>query len=245
MPHQLTNRRPLDLGLPEKIRDQLSADSFRVRAETSGESIELLVMGFVGDDEQGLDSRSVVELLSANPTKPVRVRINSPGGLAWDGIAVHNALVKHAGEVTVEIEGLAGSAAAVIAVAGDRVKMAANGSMMIHRAWGIVLGNAIELEDTAAWLRKIDAAIAATFAAKAGGDPAKFEELLSGKVDGTWMTAEEAKKLGLVDEILPVRPGGGDAKDAARAEAEAALRAQADRRLIDRQRLLEHEFGRQ
>lgn len=244
---------PIDLALTDEVRGALSSRYFRVRAETtdSGE-IELLVMGVVGDGQEGLDAKSVVSLLSQNPKAPVRVRINSPGGLAFDGITMHNALVRHAGQVTTEIEGMAASAAAVIAMAGSPVKMAANGQLFIHQAWGLAVGNQGVMNDMADWLAKVDQAIADTFAAKSGQAPARIAEMMAGKVDGTTLSAAEALELGLVDEVIPVRGKTAEGQESGArdqgagvrsqvSEAASRLEAEAHERLKLKQELVELE----
>ena len=216
----LTKPNLIDLGdVPESIQNRLTSDSFRVVVNEKEDELELLVMGIVGDPEAGLDARSVVVLLGENPGKRVRVRINSPGGLLYDGLLIHNALVKHDGEVISEIEGMAASAASIIAVAGDKVRMAGNGELFVHRAMGLALGNRAIMEDMAQFLGKADEQIAKTYAAKTGKTPEAMMKLLEGKNDGTVLDADEALAMGFVDEVMPIRrekaPGDADAANVA------------------------------
>jgi len=251
MPLLTTHHSPLSTldNLPESVRDQLTSRQFRVAVENKADgSLELLVMGIVGDPSEGLASRQVAELLAKNPEKPVRVRINSPGGLAYDGITIHNALVRHKGQVTVEIEGMAGSAAAVIAMAGRPVRIWENASLYIHRAQGIAVGNRVVMEDLAGLLDRVDQGLGQTFAAKSGQPLGKIMDLLTGKVDGTMLTPAEALDLRLVDEIVPIKAegqGAGAGKQAAEpaATAAGALREEAEARLLEAQRLWEIGLG--
>ncbi len=176
-------------------------------------SIDLLFYGVIGDSDEGLDAKSVVEYLADNADKKVRARISSPGGLAFEGIVIHNAFVKHDSEVTTEIEGIAGSSAGIIAVGGDKVRIHANASLFMHRASGLAWGNTIDMIDMAEFLEVLDGQIARTFAAKTGLTVEKIMEMLTGKRDGTTLGAEQAVELRFCDEIIPVR-GDGKAEGA-------------------------------
>jgi ATP-dependent protease ClpP protease subunit len=264
-----THHSPLiDLaGIPDRVLNQLSAESFRCRVvNQTEESAELLVMGQIGDELDGLRARDVAEFLAENRHRRILVRINSLGGLAFDGTAIYNALAAHPAEVVTQIEGIAASAAATIAIAGRPVRMAANGSLMIHRAMGLAIGNRAVMEDMVEWLDKIDQTIAVTYAAKTGKTPAAMLKLMEGKLDGTTFSAEEALGVGLIDEVLPIRraksggsgardqgpgdQGSGDQGSGLRDQAsdpapdpQEVLRAEAQQRLIERQRLWEIQLG--
>ena len=204
----------IDLGnVSEAVANRLSSKSFRVAVNQTDDELELLIIGIVGDPYDEMDARSVVQLLSENRDKRVRVRIDSPGGLLFDGLMIHNALVKHEAEVITEIEGIAASAASIIAMAGDTVRMVANGSLFIHRAMGIAFGNESIMDDMATFLRKADDQIVKTYAAKTGQTEATIRTMLEGKVDGTVFDADEAKDLGFVDEIVPIRRDKSGAED--------------------------------
>jgi len=236
-------------GIPDQILNRLSAETFRCVLNQTEEAAELLMMGVVGDSIDGLSAKQVVEWLAANRTRRVLVRINSPGGLAFDGITIYNALVNHPAEVITQIEGLAASAAAIVAMAGRPVRMAENAQLFIHRAMALAIGNRAIMAETVDWLDKIDQAIAKTFAAKTGGTPAAMLRLMEGKLDGTTFAAEEAKKAGLIDEILRLNATGKGARDqgsgvrdqgsAARDLRDQHLFAEAASRLIEQQKLWE------
>lgn len=129
---------------------------------------------------------------------PLDVFINSPGGSAYDGVAIANMLRQHPGEVHCHVLGVAASAASVIAAAGNRVSIADSGSIMVHSAsasWG---GNAEELDKTADQLRRVDRQIAGVYAAKARGSA---EDWLARMRAETWYDASEAVAVGLADDI--------------------------------------------
>ncbi|NLE67664.1 MAG: Clp protease ClpP, partial [Lentisphaerae bacterium] len=97
-------------------------------------SLELDLYGDVGAVD-GIDPAKVVALLRGAPdAKRINIRLNSPGGSAFDGIAIFNALKDHPAKVTVKVDGLAASAASIIAMAGDTIEMGEGSFLMVHRA---------------------------------------------------------------------------------------------------------------
>lgn len=142
----------------------------------------------------------------------IEIRINSPGGDIFAAVSMKQAMAEYDGNITVRVDGLAASAASVVAVAADRVVMAPGSMMMIHKAWTIGLGNADDMRATADLLDKADGGIAATYAAR-GQKP--VEEYLALMAAETWMTGEEAVEHGLADEVLP------EAREQRRAKAAA------------------------
>jgi ATP-dependent protease ClpP protease subunit len=107
--------------------------------------------------------------------------------------------------VTVTIEGMAGSAASIIAMAGDHIRIAENGQLFIHRAWAIAAGNTTVMLDAAEFLDRIDHAIAATYAARTGRKADTMMKLMEGKVDGTIFTGKEAVDEKFADEVIPLK----------------------------------------
>lgn len=134
----------------------------------------------------------------AQMTGPVTLRINSPGGSVFGAQAMVAAMRQHDGPITAQVDSLAASAASVIAVACASCVMVPGALMMIHKAWGVGIGNADDMTALAALLDKIDGQIAATYAEKAGGETAAFLDLMAAE---TWMTAEEAVAAKLADAV--------------------------------------------
>ena len=131
----------------------------------------------------------------------ILLRVNSPGGQVYEGIAIANALRSHPANVTVQVDGLAASIASVIAMAGDRVRMMPNAMLMLHEASGLTVGNAADHRETAELLDKISGNIADAYAARAGGTRDEWRQVM---VKETWYTAEEAVEAGLADEAVQV-----------------------------------------
>ena len=169
------------------------------------EPAELVLYGVVGDAYDNMDAGSVGQFLRANRSSPVVVRINSFGGSAYDGITIRNALAAHDGKTTAIIEGIAGSAASIIAIGAQRVKMLENASYFIHRASVGAVGNEDMMLEAASWLQKLDEAIAKTYRAKTGKPMDKIREWMRGRVDGTNFSASEALAEKFIDEILPLK----------------------------------------
>lgn len=193
------NRRPLD---------RQAANGLTLRAATSADTAEILLYDEIG--YWGVTAKDFAAALAKVTAPNVTLRINSPGGDVFDGLAIYAALQSHPATITAVIEGLAASAASFIALAAAKVQMAPNAFMMIHRAWGIGIGNAADMRDMATVLDKIDGQLAAIYAAKSGAPAAEMQALMAGDVDGTWFTADEAKSLGLIDQIGPDEEQSGE-----------------------------------
>ena len=146
----------------------------------------------------GVNALDFTTDLDAITAPEIRVEINSPGGNVFDGIAIYNALRMHPAKVTTRVDGIAASIASVIAQAGDHRVMVDSSQMMIHNAWGMVVGNKADHEEMAALLEQQDAVIAGIYATASDNDPDHFLGLMNAE---TWMTAEQAVEHGLADEI--------------------------------------------
>lgn len=139
------------------------------------------------------------QLAQLGDVNTIHVRINSPGGSVFDGIAIYNALREHPAKVITHVDSLAASIASVIALAGDEVKIAKNAYLMIHDPWTITIGNAEQLRKDAGLLDKFAQTILDVYTAKSSEKPDEFKQLMK---EETWLTADEALELGLVDEVV-------------------------------------------
>lgn len=153
---------------------------------------------------------SVSESLKAADGGDVVIHLNSGGGDAYEGIAVMNLLRSHPGQVTVIVEGLAASAASIIACGGaDTVVMRPNAELMVHDAWTFTDGNAADLTKKVEDLERTSQGMAEVYAARAGGAADEWRERMRAE---TWFSAQEAVDAGLVDEVRDARAaasGGG------------------------------------
>lgn len=139
------------------------------------------------------------QLAEVGDAKTIHVRINSPGGSVFDGIAIYNALREHPAKVITHVDSLAASIASVIALAGDEVRIAKNAYLMIHDPWTITIGNAEQLRKDAGLLDKFAQTILGVYTAKSSKKPADIESMMH---EETWLTADEALDLGLVDQVV-------------------------------------------
>jgi len=208
-------RAPFDLKNVDKFLNAIQSESFKVgvRNAKGDEPAELCIYDAVGKDWDGtgIDAKDVSGFLAMNRGKAVNVKINSPGGLVFDGLTIYNSLIAHDGPTTATIEGIAASIASIIAMGCDKTKMSAVGSMMVHRAIGVCVGNTGDMEECGVWLNTIDNQLAAVYAAKTGRKVDTMKNYMVGKVDGTLFDAQAALDARLIDEIIPVR---GDKKNA-------------------------------
>ena len=130
---------------------------------------------------------------------PVTVNINSPGGDVFEGLAIYNLLNNHGGHVTVNVIGLAASAAADIAMAGDTINIGRAAFMMIHNTWTVAWGDQHALRETADWLVNFDAVLADIFHARTGIAKAELTKMLDAE---TWLSGEAAIEQGFADGLL-------------------------------------------
>lgn len=131
----------------------------------------------------------------------IHVRINSPGGYVFEGLAIVNALYNSEKEIITYNDGLAASMGFVILLAGDKVKGTKNSLVMCHNSSSIYFGNKKEVEEQLEAAEKIDSVLSEIIQEKLGLDEATvFEKYLNYK--DNWFTAKEAKEEGFYDEIL-------------------------------------------
>lgn len=131
--------------------------------------------------------------------KNITVFINSPGGDVIAGSQIYTALKEHKGQVTVKVDGIAASAASVIAMAGDYVYMSPTSFLMLHDPMTFAMGNENDMEQAKAVLRECKEGIINAYELKTGLSRAKLSQLMS---DETWMNARKAVELGFADKIL-------------------------------------------
>lgn len=153
----------------------------------------------------GISSQDIADALATVTTPNVRVRINSPGGDVFEGIAIMNLLASWNGTVTGVVDALCASIATVIAMACESITMSPGSQMMIHPASGVCFGDEADMQQMAALLGFQTNNIAGLYAARAGGDQADWLALMAAE---TWMTADEAVTAGLADATGVVKQSG-------------------------------------
>lgn len=159
----------------------------------------LYLHGVVGGWYDEITTDSVRRALAGVTGGEVEVHINSYGGDMFEGIAIKNYLIQHPAKVTVVIDGLAASAASIIAMGGDTILMPRDTQLMIHNPWTFAAGNAKELRKVADDLDKSQTSIEETYLKRFKGERSELQALLD---EETFLTAEEAVALGLADGIF-------------------------------------------
>jgi ATP-dependent protease ClpP protease subunit len=187
--------------------------SLAVRSATSTTPAEILLYDEVGP--YGVTAKDFSAALASAGAGPVKIRINSPGGDVFDAMAIYNALRARTGGVTIQVDGLAASAASFIALAGSRMEMAQNAMLMIHCAWAVAAGNTNDMTAMAGVLTKIDNQIVGMYVAKTGANRSSIIAAMDAE---TWYTAAEAKAAGYCDAIT-TPPKSAKAAGAASAAA--------------------------
>ena len=137
------------------------------------------------------------ELFAGNG--PVTIWLNSPGGDCIAASQIYSMLMDYTGNVTVKIDGIAASAASVIAMAGTTVLMAPTALMMIHNPMTVAFGDTAEMQKAIDMLDEVKESIVNAYEIKTGMSRAKISHLMDSE---TWMNANRAIELGFADDIL-------------------------------------------
>jgi ATP-dependent protease ClpP protease subunit len=155
----------------------------------------------------GVSAKDVAGVLDELPDDvvEVRVRINSPGGEVWEGMAILNMLRAHKARAVAVVDGLAASAASVIAAGCEETVMSPGTQMMIHDPSGFAYGPASVMTKAAKFLDSCGKAIASIYTEAAGGTDDGWRTLM---IEETWYTAAEAVDSGLADRVAVVPDAG-------------------------------------
>lgn len=151
------------------------------------------------DEEEGIVPTEILKALNGVKGRDLNIHLHSGGGHVVAAMAIYTQLANHEGKKTIIIDGLAASAATVIAMAGDEVRMSESGIFMIHNASGISLGNASQMRKDADRVEKMSNIALELYANKTGKSQDEIKQMMD---DETWMTAKEAKELGFIDSVI-------------------------------------------
>lgn len=186
-------------SLHGRVYNFVSGKDFSVKA--AEDETEILLYDVIGLDwfGNGVDAKKFYNELKNVKTPTIRLKINSPGGDVFDGIAMYNDLKAHSARVIVEVTGLAASAASVVAMAADEILIGKNAHIMIHDAWTMAMGNKTDLREIADLLETIDQGLAETYADRTGGSVKAMSALMS---EETWMRGQEAVDAKFADGLI-------------------------------------------
>lgn len=182
--------------------DVLARWAERPLAAVADDPNTITIYDVIGEDPWtggGFTAKRMSGALRAIGKNAVTVKINSPGGDMFEGIAIYNLLREHPAKVIVDVMGWAASAASIIAMAGDEIRMGLGTFMMVHNAWGMVIGNRHDFTEAAKLFEGFDSAIADIYQARVAIDRKAIEKLMDAE---TFMGPSEAVAKGFADSIL-------------------------------------------
>lgn len=174
-----------------------------MKFEHSKENGTITFRGGVGDYDDYISADAFISALD-EMDGDITINLDSSGGSVTDGLSIHNAILQYdRGVVNVHIDTMCASIATVIACsATGKIIMNSNAKYMIHRAWTAAMGNCKDFRSMADIMELMDMDIAETYQARAGGNVDEWLAMMDAE---TWMDANKALELGLVDEIYDVR----------------------------------------
>lgn len=166
-----------------------------------GGGVSIDMFGDIGEGfwSEGITAQQIARQIDG-VTGTVKIRMNSGGGSAFEGATIGNLLSASPARVEVDILALSASAASIIAMAADEIRIAENAVMMIHDAWTSTNGGVEEHEASAQLLRAINDGAAQTYARRSGKPAEEMRDLMAKE---TWFTAQEAVEIGLADKVVP------------------------------------------
>lgn len=173
---------------------------WKLKADST--EVEVLLYGDIGEDwwGDGISAKAFVEDLQAldESVATIIVRINSPGGDAFDGLTIYQALKRDKRKIITTVDGLAASAATLPMVAGDEVNAAETAMIMVHDPWSIAIGNSREFREMADLLDQIRDQIVLAYDRKDNVDREEITRLMA---EESWLSASAALDVGLVDSV--------------------------------------------
>ncbi len=179
---------------------------WKITNKAVSKTAEILIYEQIGEGffEDGIGAKRFVEDLKAlGDIENIDIRINSPGGSVFEGLAIYNTLMAHKAEKTVYIDGVAASIASVIAMAGDKIIMPANALMMIHDPHALAMGDAETMRKMADMLDKTAESLVSIYKDKSGKTENEIRDKMKTE---TWFSAQEAIEFGICDEFTePVK----------------------------------------
>lgn len=183
---------------------------FEVKAAKAEEPAEVFIYdeigrGFFGGGVSAEGFIDELKKLNLKAGDELMVRINSPGGNLFDGTTMYNYLRTLKAKVTVRVDGVAASAASIVAMAGDRIEMPENSFLFIHNPWMFAAGDAAAMRKAAEDLDQLREGAVATYLRRTDGKLTRVE-LIKMLDSETWLTAEQSVQHGFADEVdEPVR----------------------------------------
>jgi ATP-dependent Clp endopeptidase proteolytic subunit ClpP len=185
----------------------------------SATEAEIVIYAGIGQDFWGdgsmISAKQFSDELKKIPetVNTINVRINSPGGDVFDGIAIYNRLKQHKAKKVVYIDGLAASIASIIALAGDEIKIGEGALYMIHLPWTGAWGDRMDFDNVINRLMDVEEQMLGIYSKRTGIERSEIRKMLE---EETWMNAEESLEKGFVDmkveETVPIAASAIESK---------------------------------
>ncbi|TLS37979.1 Clp protease ClpP [Pseudalkalibacillus caeni] len=184
----------------EKYNKLATVENVFKAEKSDDDSHKITIYGDIGESWWGesTSAKDIEDVLNKITSGTINLHLNSPGGDVFDGIAIYNQLKNHASKVIVHVDGLAASAASIIAMAADELIMNTGSMMMIHEASTFAWGNKADFQKALNALEGIDKSIVDIYMTRFQGERSEIETMLQGE---TWFTSDEAVDVGLADRV--------------------------------------------
>jgi ATP-dependent Clp endopeptidase proteolytic subunit ClpP len=169
---------------------------------TAPGQLEILLYDQIGQDwvGEGTSAKSFAQdLKDAGKVSKIHLRVNSPGGNVFDGIAIYNTLLTHGAKVTAQVDGVAASIAGVILMAAEEIACVENGMIMIHNPHTLIAGDANDMRRMADAMDKVKANMITAYRRHTDLSVEELGEMMDAE---TWMTAQESVDNGFAESVL-------------------------------------------
>jgi len=179
----------------------MSKTWYDVKSQANASHLRLNIYDEIGGF--GVNASSILNQIAAFDGQTITVDIDSPGGNAFDGLAIYRQLQRSNATVDTNIVGMAASSASLIYMAGDRREMPENSYVMIHNPWLVAAGDANQLEKYASDLRKFEGTYSDIYVNRTGMDKSEVDAMMN---EETWLAGLAAQDMGIAHTVTPEVP---------------------------------------
>jgi ATP-dependent Clp protease protease subunit len=202
---QLAQEDPQDAGsFRHANRMALKPGHVRINADAGETEAEILIYGDIGYGwyDEGITGESITSQIADLDVDTINVRVNSGGGLVFEGLAIYQALARHDAKIVMHVDSIAASIASVIVMAGDEIRISEGANLMIHKPWSGMWGDADAFRKEADVLDQLQAGLINIYEARTGAKRADLEAWVNAE---TWFLGQAAVDAGFADTIVPAK----------------------------------------
>lgn len=202
---QLSTEDPQDAGsLRYANRVALKPGHVRINADAGGSEAEILIYGDIGGSwwDDGITGESITNQIASLDVDTINVRVNSGGGLVFEGLAIYQALARHDAKIVMHVDSIAASIASVIVMAGDEIRISEGANLMIHKPWSGVMGDADAMRKEADILDQLQEGLINIYVARTGAKRTELEAWVNSE---TWFLGQQAVDAGFADVMVPAK----------------------------------------